>query len=114
MKNEDIAKIVHEANRAYCEALGDFSQEPWANAPEEIKDSVIAGVEFRKVNPKATPKDMHDNWVKQKASEGYEFGKEKNAFRKTHPCMVEYKELPDEQKLIDDLFSSIVGVFTDD
>lgn len=31
---EQIARMAHEANRAYCQALGDDSQPAWEDAPE--------------------------------------------------------------------------------
>jgi hypothetical protein len=33
MEIEEIAKVAHEVNRAYCQALGDFSQPKWEDAP---------------------------------------------------------------------------------
>ena len=52
---ERVARICHEANRGYCEALGDTSQVPWDEAPENIKFSAIAGVKFHAANPSAGP-----------------------------------------------------------
>ena len=46
MKAEDIAKVAHEVNRAYCEALGDTSQLSWEDAPEWQKASARAGVDL--------------------------------------------------------------------
>ena len=34
MNNEDIARVAHQVNKAYCEALGDTSQPDWENAPD--------------------------------------------------------------------------------
>lgn len=45
MKSEEIAKIAHEANRIYCQTLGDYSQPPWEDAPDWQKNSAIAGVQ---------------------------------------------------------------------
>lgn len=52
---EMIAKICHEANRAYCQALGDNSQVPWGEAPDWQKQSAVKGVEFHLSNPEAPP-----------------------------------------------------------
>src|SRR5437879_1359495 len=41
---EQVAKICHEANRAYCETIGDNSQPTWEKAPQWQKDSAINGV----------------------------------------------------------------------
>ena len=44
MTVEQLAKIVHGANKAYCEAHGDFSQKPWDEAEGWQRESAIAGV----------------------------------------------------------------------
>ena len=41
---ERVARICHEANRAYCQTIGDFSQRPWAEADEWQRKSAIEGV----------------------------------------------------------------------
>jgi len=110
MKNEEIAKVVHEANKAYCEAIDDHSQDVWEVTPENIKQSAMEGVEFLRENPDKTPKDMHDNWLAFKKKEGWKFGENKSVMRKTHPCMIDYKDLPEEQKVKDRLFINIVTV----
>lgn len=46
MDNEQIARVAHEVNRAYCKALGDDSQEVWELAPQWQRDSAIVGVKF--------------------------------------------------------------------
>ena len=35
-----IAKACHEANKVYCESIGDDTQPSWENAPEWQKESV--------------------------------------------------------------------------
>jgi hypothetical protein len=37
-------------------------------------------------------------------------GEVKDAAAKTHPCLVDYADLPHEQKVKDDLFAAVVGV----
>jgi hypothetical protein len=41
------ARAAHEANRAYCLALGDETQAPWHDAPDWQKESAIEGVAAR-------------------------------------------------------------------
>jgi len=105
---EQIAKVVHEANKAYCEVLGDGSQIWWDSAPQWQKDSAIAGIEQVIANPEITPEQLHQEWYDFKAKDGWIYGEIKNVVAKTHPCMVPYTELPEEQKLKDSLFSAIV------
>ena len=113
MNVEAIAKICHEANRAYCQTMGDFSHLPWESAPEWVRQSAIEGVKFRLANPYCTPQDMHANWMRQKLEAGWTYGMLKDEEAKTHPCLVAYGELPKEQRVKDKLFSSIVSAMSD-
>lgn len=108
-----IAEICHEANRAYCRTLGDLSQLPWANAPDWQKDSALSGVQFHRNNPNSTPKDSHENWVKEKVADGWTYGIVKDVDNKKHPCIVSYELLPAEQQLKDQLFVAIVHALSD-
>jgi len=105
---EQIAQLCHEANRAYCLALGDNSKPSWEEAPGWQKQSAVQGVQYRLENLTVTPEEMHQNWSKHKEADGWVYGPEKNAEAKTHPCMVPYAELPVEQKAKDYIFSAIV------
>ena len=71
MKIEDIAKITHEINKAYCESIGDTSQTEWENAPEWQKLSAVNGVQFHLSNPDANPELSHDNWLNEKIKDGW-------------------------------------------
>jgi hypothetical protein len=109
MNITNIAEICHEANRAYCNTLGDNSQVGWALAPEWQRESAIKGVEFCLANPSAPPSANHDSWLAVKEAEGWKYGPVKNAEAKEHPCFVPYDELPSEQKAKDHLFKGIVA-----
>lgn len=103
-----IARTCHEANRAYCAALGDLSQPSWEEAPQWQKDSAVAGVRFHIANPGAGPEASHESWLAQKEADGWVYGEEKDAEAKTHPCMVPFAELPQEQQAKDYIFRAIV------
>ncbi len=108
MNDAEIARIAHEVNRAYCEALGDNSQMPWAGVLEWQRNSAINGVRFHRGNPTAGPEDSHENWLKEKLADGWTYGIVKNADKKEHPCCVPYNKLPVEQKAKDYIFRAIV------
>lgn len=105
---EQIAEMCHEVNRAYCETYNDQSQVPWQEAPENIKQSARDGVMFKLMNPEATSEDMHNNWLLFKEKDGWIYGDEKDADKKTHPCMVPYRDLPVHQRAKDAIFATIV------
>lgn len=108
MTNEEIARVAHEVNRAYCQALGDISQPAWEDAPEWQRRSAINGVAFHIASPDAGPDDSHNEWLREKAADGWTYGPVKDPERKEHPCFVPYDDLPVEQKAKDYLFRGVV------
>lgn len=108
METYQIAKIVHEANRAYCQTLGDGSQVAWADAPQWQKDSAVNGVDGILNGTISRPEQSHESWLAEKARTGWKYGPVKNAETKEHPCFVAYSELPPEQQVKDALFFAIV------
>lgn len=72
MTPEQTAELCHEVNRAYCEAIGDFSQPTWAEAPDWQRASAIAGVNFHLNNPAASASASHESWLKRKSCRGLE------------------------------------------
>lgn len=110
MTNENIARVCHEANRAYCLSLGDTSQPSWKDAPNWQRKSAIGEVGAH-LKSDLTPEQSHESWLKEKEIDGWRYGPVKDLKFKTHPCFVSYNELPEDQKVKDLLFSSIVSVF---
>jgi RyR domain-containing protein len=105
---EEIAELCHETNRAICEASGDMSQKPWGNAEVWQRQSAVQGVEFRIANPDSTAKDQHDAWSRDKVADGWKYGEVKDPAAKTHPCLVDYEQLPIVQQVKDHVFAAIV------
>jgi hypothetical protein len=103
---ESCARAAHEANRAYCIALGDVSQPAWEGAPDWQRSSAVNGV--RGVLAGNTPEDSHVSWLAEKAATGWKFGPVKNPEAKEHPCFVPYADLPAEQKQKDHVFVGVV------
>ena len=116
-KIEQVARICHETNRAYCITIGDNSQQPWDDAPQWQRESAIKGVEFHvshlAVGEKPPAWASHNSWLEEKRRDGWRFGPVKDATKKEHPCFVPYPELPIEQRLKDYLFAAIVEAFFD-
>jgi len=107
-----IAAVCHEANRAFCAGLGDYSQPTWGEAPEWQAQSAITGVRFNLANPDAPASASHDSWLAEKERDGWKFGPAKDAEKKEHPCFVPYEDLPKEQQAKDHLFKAIVAALS--
>lgn len=105
---EQIARVAHEINRAYCESLGDSSQLPWEDAPEWQKSSALLGVQLHINNPDVGPQASHESWMQEKLRDGWTYGPEKRPDLKQHPCIVPFDQLPREQQAKDYLFRAVV------
>lgn len=115
MTIEDIARVCHETNRAYCLALGDYSQVAWHEAPEWQRNSAIAGVQAHlNAGPLGLdPRESHDAWYTHKVADGWVYGPVKDAVKKTHPQLVSFGDLPLEQVKKDELFGQVVATLRD-
>jgi hypothetical protein len=105
---EACARAAHEANRAYCIAIGDHSQPSWDDAPDWQKSSARQGV-IGALNG-ATPEQSHESWLAEKLATGWKYGPTKNPETKEHPCMVAYGYLPESQRAKDNIFIAVVRV----
>jgi len=108
MKPEQIAKVCHEVNRAYCASLGDNSQPEWSAAPEWQRESALKGVLFHIEHPDSKPSNSHESWLAEKYAAGWKFGPMKDPEKREHPCCVPYEQLPKEQQAKDFLFLAVV------
>lgn len=108
MNIEEIARITHEVNRAWCAFNGDHSQLPWDEAPEWQRQSAWSGVVFHLNNPNAGDSASHDEWMRHKIADGWVWGWVKNPEAKEHPCLVPFEQLDADQQFKDRLFRTIV------
>lgn len=46
-------------------------------------------------------KNVHEVWAKTRISQGWTYGEHRDDELKTHPCLVPYEELPEEEKEYD-------------
>ena len=115
---EQIAQACHQANKTWCEKHGDHSQLDWDHAPEWQRSSVVAGVVAYVKNPDIKPHQSHQSWMDMKLADGWTYGPEKNPELKTHPCIVPYADLSEEQRQKDQIFLGVCsqmaakGVYT--
>jgi len=112
LSDEQVARVCHEVNRAYCAALGDHSQVAWEDAPEWQRASARMGVDLHRTLPDAGPEASHLAWKNQKLSEGWVYGAFKDADLKQHPCLVPFLQLDPAQQAKDFIFKAIVNALT--
>ncbi len=46
-------------------------------------------------------KNVHEVWAESRIKQGWTYGEQRNDEMKTHPCLVPYEELPEEEKEYD-------------
>ncbi len=46
-------------------------------------------------------KNVHELWAEARIKQGWTYGEQRNDELKTHPCLVPYEELPEEEKEYD-------------
>lgn len=46
-------------------------------------------------------KNVHEVWAETRIKQGWTHGPERNDELKTHPCLISYEELPEEEKEYD-------------
>lgn len=105
---EACAHAAHEANRAYSLTLGDESHKPWHKAPEWQKETARAAVLAVAANDKLTAEQSHEAWVNHKLLNGWQRSETKDTKKKTHPCLVPWKELPRAQQSKDTMFLAVI------
>lgn len=46
-------------------------------------------------------KNVHEVWAETRISQGWTYGEQRNDELKTHPCLIPYEELPEEEREYD-------------
>ena len=112
---EKIAAVAHGAIREYCRETGYEIPPKWKSvANRDRRFGYITAVNFLLANPDATIRDYHEEWLKVKTAKGWKHGPMMDFDKKEHPWMVPYDQLPDECKIKDALFISVVRAFKGD
>jgi hypothetical protein len=108
MKTESIAQIAHEVNRGYSVAMGDDSYPSWVESTPDQQLIVTTAVTFYIENPEAEVASFHEAWLEKMTEEGWVFGEELSEEGKTHPLIVPFDALPEDQKAKYFMFRAVV------
>lgn len=50
-------------------------------------------------------RNVHESWAKKRMAQGWTWGEERNDKKRTHPCLVPYDELSEEEREYDRMTS---------
>ena len=108
ISNVDIARVCHETNRALQNVLGDpCPSEPWDALSAEARALSLYGV--HQAQQGRSPEEMHQLWMSFMFEHGWKYGEKKNEVEKTHPNLVSFDHLSEDEQLKDKVFISIVS-----
>jgi RyR domain len=106
---EDIARVIHAANRELQIVQGDpRPSPPWDEAPEYQVRENVASVVAALADPERTPEQSHQGWYERLIEDGWQHGPVKDETAKTHPDLVPFDQLLEHEKQKDRLFMAIV------
>ena len=69
--------------------------------PQPIDTSDIKLPEDLELLVEQMSKNVHEVWAETRIRQGWTYGEQRNDELKTHPCLIPYEELPEEEKEYD-------------
>ena len=107
---EDIASVVHDANRRWQIVTGDPAPSPlWEYAPERQAAGAIAGVREVLAHLGMTAEQSHEKWFDAMTAAGWRYGPVKDEQARTHPGLVHWPDLPGAEQRKDRLLIAITS-----
>lgn len=87
---------MNNQNRIDSSSAGSSPRERYVPSPIptygiDLPEGVLDIIEF-------LAEHNHDVWAEQRINEGWRHGTCRNDAEKTHPCLVRYNDLPEEEK----------------
>ena len=73
--------------------------------PQPIDTTGVELPEELEILVEQMSKNVHDVWAENRIKQGWKYGEQRNDELKTHPCLVPYENLPDEEKEYDRITS---------
>lgn len=108
MSIQNIAKVAYQANKAYCETLGDTTHKDWRELRVVDELAYVERVKFIVDHPEASLEDLHNLWLASKLAEGWVYSPIKDIVKKTHPCVLSFTDLSSTGQTGHMLFKTIV------
>ena len=105
-----IAEIIYEATRLEADwSNRSIVPEKFDKRDDKFRKQFVDIVEkYISQEKLPTAEEAHDSWVQSYVDMGWKYGKERDTDKKTHPDMLPYNELPQDEKDKDAIFLAIV------
>ena len=69
--------------------------------PQPIDTSDVKLPEELELLVEKMSKNVHEVWAETRIKQGWTYGEQRNDEIKTHPCLIPYEDLPEEEKEYD-------------
>lgn len=69
--------------------------------PQPVNTSDVTLPDDLKLLVEQVAKNVHEVWAESRIAQGWRYGEQRNDELKTHPCLIPYEELPEEEKEYD-------------
>lgn len=69
--------------------------------PQPVDTTMVQLPEELMVLVEEMAKNVHEVWAQTRMEQGWTYGEVRNDELKQHPCLVEYEELPEEERVYD-------------
>ncbi|SIT50472.1 hypothetical protein BN2476_830043 [Paraburkholderia piptadeniae] len=107
MNVTQVARVVHEVERAYRMSVGETEVPSWEKASAQAREGAIFSVRAV-AGGFMTPESTHEQWVREMTRLGWSRGDALDTEAKTHPHLIEYAALPREVQTRDALMVAVV------
>lgn len=106
-----IAKTCHIVHTTFSQAIGHGTQPSFDEVSEAHKNTIISSIEKILSGEITSPMQSHDNFVKEKLEAGWKHSDEYSIENKTNPRLVPFSELPNSNRIKEELFFNTVKSF---
>ena len=107
---QQISKLIYEATRLEAEwSERRIVPEPWDERDEKFRNQFVEVIKkYFQQEKLPTPEEAHNSWWEAYKKMGWKYGEKRDPEKKTHPDMVPYDELPQDEKEKDAIFLAFV------
>lgn len=113
LTDDQIARVVHEANRALQFIFGDNNpSQPWDAELPMIKRRTVRAV--RLIREGMTAPEIHADWLRWRHDLGWVKGDTKDYEKLTHPAMRDWENLDERQQVKTEIMVDIVNRLKDE
>jgi hypothetical protein len=107
---EKITELIYKAAR--LEAIWSkrsIIPEKWEERDEKFRKQMIDVVEkYLAMEQLPTPEEAHNSWMKSYFEMGWKYGEKRDVEKKTHPDLVPFYDLPQDERDKDAIFLALV------